>query len=56
MNLKAEVVGVVGAGAMGKGIAQVAAVSGAKVLLIDNREGVAAAAKSDIKSVLERLV
>ncbi len=45
------VVGVVGAGAMGRGIAQVAAVGGMKVLLIDSRP----AAVSDAKKNIEKM-
>ena len=49
-------VGVVGAGAMGRGIAQVAAVGGLRVLLTDAREGAASEARTFIAKMLERAV
>lgn len=49
------VVGVVGAGAMGAGIAQVASVAGHSVLLFDVREGAAQAAVESIGAVVEKL-
>jgi 3-hydroxybutyryl-CoA dehydrogenase len=49
-------VGVVGAGAMGSGIAQVAALAGHRVLLVDAAEGAAAAAVERIGAALDRLV
>lgn len=49
-------VGVVGAGAMGAGIAQVAAVAGDRVLLLDARAGAAAGAAQQITARLDRLV
>lgn len=49
-------VAVVGAGAMGAGIAQVAAQAGHPVLIYDLREGSAAKARRDILSNLDRLV
>ena len=49
-------VGVVGAGAMGRGIAQVAALAGCQVLLADARPGAAEEAVAAVRSVLERLV
>ena len=52
----AVVVGVIGAGAMGAGIAQVAAQAGHLVFLYDNREGAAQAAIDGIQRQLTRLV
>ena len=49
------VVGVVGAGAMGTGIAQVAAAAGHSVLLFDTREGAAAAACDAVRKVYASL-
>ncbi|MBU0750620.1 MAG: 3-hydroxyacyl-CoA dehydrogenase [Gammaproteobacteria bacterium] len=49
------VVAVVGAGAMGAGIAQVAATAGHPVLLFDNRPGAAAQAIENLRSVYARL-
>lgn len=47
---------VVGAGIMGAGIAQVAAQAGHSVMLLDAREGAAAAAKAKLAQSLETLV
>ena len=52
----ATVVGVVGAGAMGSGIAQVAAVAGHRVLLADADAGVVARARAAIGKALAREV
>ncbi len=49
-------VGVVGAGIMGAGIAQVAAQAGHTVLLFDTREGAAADAKTKLGKTLDGLV
>jgi len=49
-------VGVVGAGAMGSGIAQVAAQAGHRVILADSRPGATSRAEEDIRSSLDRLV
>lgn len=49
-------VAVIGAGAMGAGIAQVAAQAGRKVLLLDARDGAAATAIGAIGAALARLV
>jgi 3-hydroxybutyryl-CoA dehydrogenase len=51
-----SVIGVVGSGAMGTGIAQVAVVAGHTVLLFDTREGAAQAACDSIRKVLITLV
>ncbi|MCK0112124.1 3-hydroxyacyl-CoA dehydrogenase NAD-binding domain-containing protein [Ornithinimicrobium sp. F0845] len=49
-------VAVVGAGAMGSGIAQVAAAAGHEVHLVDAAEGAAAAAREKLATTLTRLV
>ncbi|MDQ0122009.1 3-hydroxybutyryl-CoA dehydrogenase [Pseudomonas lini] len=46
---------VVGAGIMGTGIAQIAAQAGISVLLFDNREGAAQAARDDLEQTLDKL-
>ncbi len=51
-----DVVGVVGAGLMGCGIAQIAAQAGFEVRLLDARCGAAAEAKASIEQVLRALV
>ncbi len=51
-----SVIGVVGSGAMGTGIAQVAAVAGHTVLLFDARDGAAQAACDAIRKVFTSLV
>ena len=51
-----EVIGVVGAGVMGIGIAQVAALAGHPVKLLDAREGAAAAAIAKLSDTLAVLV
>jgi 3-hydroxybutyryl-CoA dehydrogenase len=50
------IVGVVGSGAMGQGIAQVAAQAGHPVLLVDARPGAAASAVAAIAKTLNGLV
>jgi 3-hydroxybutyryl-CoA dehydrogenase len=49
-------VAIVGAGVMGTGIAQIAALAGIDVLLFDNREGAAQAARDNLKQTLDKLV
>ncbi|MCP2067526.1 UNVERIFIED_ORG: 3-hydroxybutyryl-CoA dehydrogenase [Pseudomonas reinekei] len=49
-------VAIVGAGVMGTGIAQIAAQAGIEVLLFDNREGAAQAARDNLKQTLDKLV
>ncbi|MCW5581972.1 MAG: hypothetical protein KIS72_11585, partial [Luteimonas sp.] len=49
------VIGVVGAGLMGRGIAQIAAVAGIDVVLFDARDGAAAEAKSAVGQTLAML-
>ena len=46
---------VVGAGVMGAGIAQIAALAGVTVYLFDRREGAAQAARQNIQRTLETL-
>ena len=53
---KTDVIGVIGAGTMGAGIAQLAAVHGHPVRLLDATEGAAAAAIARIETVLATLV
>ncbi|MEO7085074.1 MAG: 3-hydroxyacyl-CoA dehydrogenase NAD-binding domain-containing protein [Gemmatimonadaceae bacterium] len=50
------IVGVVGSGAMGAGIAQVAAAAGHRVVLADARAGAAGKARAGIASVMDREV
>jgi 3-hydroxybutyryl-CoA dehydrogenase len=54
-DLHAETVLVAGTGTMGIGIAQVAALAGHEVLLLDARDGVAAAAKRGLADTFESL-
>jgi 3-hydroxybutyryl-CoA dehydrogenase len=57
MNLsKSTVVGIVGSGAMGSGIAQVAATAGHRVILYDNNKKSLEKAHSGISETLEKLV
>ncbi len=49
-------VGVVGCGVMGRGIAQIAVLSGAQVRLADSREGAAAAAREELIGTFARLI
>ncbi|GAA3527006.1 3-hydroxyacyl-CoA dehydrogenase [Zobellella aerophila] len=48
--------GIVGCGAMGRGIAQIAVAAGLEVLLCDSREGAAEEAKTFVIQMLERTV
>ncbi|MDB5840369.1 MAG: 3-hydroxyacyl-CoA dehydrogenase [Herminiimonas sp.] len=50
------VVGVVGCGVMGRGIAQIAVLAGARVRLADSRAGAAAAAREGLQGTLTMLV
>jgi len=49
-------IGIVGSGAMGSGIAQVAATAGNKVIIYDNNESALAKASENLKSGLQKLV
>mgnify|MGYP003639972044 FL=1 len=49
-------VAVIGAGAMGSGIAQVAAQAGHQVFLLDQREGAAEAGRQSVAKQLQRRV
>lgn len=51
-----ETIGIVGAGTMGNGIAQVAAVAGLKVVMIDLAEAALVKGRATLTSSLERLV
>jgi 3-hydroxybutyryl-CoA dehydrogenase len=51
-----EVIGIIGAGQMGAGIAQVVAASGRKVILADQEQAIAEKAKAGIGKRLSRLV
>lgn len=53
---KEHVVAVIGSGAMGSGIAQIAAAAGHQVRLFDTRPGAAAKAVADIGKVFDKLV
>ena len=48
--------GIVGAGLMGGGIAQVSAQAGIRTLIFDTNAGAAVAAKQNIDAILQRLV
>lgn len=54
--MTSQTVGVIGSGTMGSGIAQVAAMSGWKVLLFDNNETARAQSEAALEKVLTRLV
>ena len=57
MSLSSDtIVGVIGAGAMGSGIAQVAAAAGHRVVLADARTGATEAARANLGLTLEKLV
>src|SRR4051812_24573481 len=55
-QLQTQTIGVIGAGTMGAGIAQIAASAGHPVRLMDNRPGAAAQAHDRIATALESLV
>ncbi|MGE5651949.1 MAG: 3-hydroxyacyl-CoA dehydrogenase [Bacillota bacterium] len=50
------IVGLVGCGVMGRGIAQIAALAGAQVRLSDSRQGAAEAARADLLATFGKLV
>jgi len=56
MELSYKIVGIIGAGAMGRGIAQIAAQAGSLVKLMDARAGAAEAAREAINAQWDRLV
>src|SRR3954471_18441732 len=56
MHTPYDIVGVVGAGAMGRGIAQIAAQSGSAVRLYDTQPQAVAKAQADIASQWDRLL
>ena len=51
-----KTIGVIGAGSMGSGIAQIAASNGCKVLLYDNNSSALDLALEKLKKILTRLV
>ena len=55
MKNQFPIVGIVGAGAMGRGIAQIAAQAGSRVLLLDMQPDVAASARTSIQAQWLRL-
>ncbi len=55
MSSASRVIGVVGAGVMGSGIAQLFAAGGHRVLLVDARQGAAEAARQQIGQMLDKL-
>lgn len=55
-NASKMIVGVVGAGAMGAGIAQVAAAAGHKVVISDSKAGASAKARESMSAALAKLV
>ena len=56
MKTEKETIGVVGAGAMGAGIAQVAAQAGHHVILIDERETALVRSEEELNRIADRLV
>ncbi len=54
--IKSDEIGVIGAGAMGVGIAQVIATAGAKVVLHDSNEAALEVAQNKLEAILNRLV
>ena len=56
MKLENSIVGVIGAGAMGSGIAQVAAQAGHQVILIDQNEEALERSQTALAKVCSRLV
>ncbi|MES2415598.1 MAG: 3-hydroxyacyl-CoA dehydrogenase [Pseudomonadota bacterium] len=55
-NFPVRTVGVIGTGAMGRGIAQIAALAGLNVLLFDTAEGAAARAKDALNDMFDVLL
>ena len=56
MQVHFQAVGIVGAGAMGRGLAQIAAQSGSAVKLFDVQHGVSQQAKAELEAQWDRLV
>ncbi len=56
MFTKNSIIGVIGSGAMGSGIAQVAATASHKVVIYDNNQNALAKAESNLKTSLQKLV
>jgi 3-hydroxybutyryl-CoA dehydrogenase len=56
MNSRIDMVGIVGTGVMGAGIAQITAAAGVKVRLFDAREGAAEAACEGLRATFDKLV
>jgi 3-hydroxybutyryl-CoA dehydrogenase len=55
MSLQYSRIGVIGAGAMGRGIAQIAAQAGSEVLLLDSFEGAAARGRDAVLAQWDKL-
>lgn len=55
-NKKSIQVGIIGSGAMGSGIAQVAATAGHKVILLDTKQEALDRSKSNLDKIMKRLV
>lgn len=56
MFTKNSVIGVIGSGAMGSGIAQVAATAGHRVFIYDNNQGALSKAAANLQASLQKLV
>src|SRR5690606_40484095 len=54
-TMSIRTIGVIGAGAMGRGIAQIAAQAGFEVLLFDQNQDAVAAARQSLQQVWEKL-
>ena len=55
MSIDIQTLAIVGTGAMGRGIAQIAAQAGITVLLCDAQAGAAGAARASVVATLEKL-
>lgn len=55
-NQKSLQVGIIGSGAMGSGIAQIAATAGHKVILLDTKQEALDRSKSNLEKIMKRLV
>lgn len=56
MQIKFPLIAIIGCGAMGRGIAQIAAQAGSRVALFDTHEGAAAAAKASLEAQWQKLL